>query len=276
MSPTNELQHYGVLGMKWGIRKEYESQKKYKPSSVSQYATKATSFKKQEWVNDSVAYTNPNYASDSIPYSTNCGYCTIAFDLRRRGYAVEAKGNYGNDMTTEKMRLCYTNPATGKPPSVIHDSDFCSSYRGTEQYGELRKVCGGKMKLSDTSDSARMSYVVGLSSYAILNYGDGSRGAINVLFSNGGGHAMAWEVNNGEFTVYDAQTSTKMDVAQLYLYSSYVDQIMLIRLDDCEPNAQVDEFVTKSNNTEYAIPIGMRRLKKKAQSNKIKERLGGE
>ena len=142
---------------------------------------------------------NPNYDPDSYEYSMNCSYCTLTYEMRRRGYDVEAR------------------PANPKDPITI--DDIAEYYEGekivsyTEKYDPITEA---EAMLAYTDFDA---YVESrLKDYApraseiltkeLLSHGEGARGEIDVYWISGGGHSMAWEVENGKVVIRDNQTNT--------------------------------------------------------------------
>ena len=64
---------------------------------------------------------NPNYKKGS-GYKTNCQTCVVAYELRRRGYDVEALANFKGsmiDVLSHNTSLAWVDRATGKAPTYI-------------------------------------------------------------------------------------------------------------------------------------------------------------
>ena len=142
---------------------------------------------------------NPNYDPNSYEYSMNCSYCTLTYEMRRRGYDVEAR------------------PANPKDPITI--DDIAEYYEGekivsyTEKYDPVTEA---EAMLAYTDFDAYVESRV--KDYApraseiltkeLLSHGEGARGEIDVYWISGGGHSMAWEVENGKVVIRDNQTNT--------------------------------------------------------------------
>ena len=80
---------------------------------------------------------NPNFERD-IRYQTNCQTCVVAYELRRRGYNVEAKLRSGFDYDQEKLARNSTHvwkdPKTGGKPSLIQSPETFASSGGVGVY----------------------------------------------------------------------------------------------------------------------------------------------
>lgn len=121
-------------------------------------------------VEDDVAAINEDYPSDGSVL--NCSSCSIAYDMRRRGYDVKAtsmkNGMYANEY--EKM---YKNGKFKTVQKKKSSSETCNSMCQT-----------------------------------LNSYGDGARGTIRVDWKTGGGHFMCWENIGGQTYIIDAQTNS--------------------------------------------------------------------
>ncbi|MGI5070523.1 hypothetical protein HRO26_05185 [Treponema pectinovorum] len=64
---------------------------------------------------------NPNYKKGG-GYAKNCQTCVVAYELRRRGYNVEALPNYKGsmlDVLSYRTNIAWVNRETGKNPDYI-------------------------------------------------------------------------------------------------------------------------------------------------------------
>lgn len=134
-------------------------------------------------VEEDMAAVNPKVWSNTKDYDQNCAYCTLAYDMRRRGYDVTA--------ISEK------NPNYKSP----NNDDIETWYEG------------GKLNTFHISDEDRNS---GNTSSRVqtkklfeelASNGEGSSGFLTMHWSDGGGHAVAWQVINGEAYVIDTQVN---------------------------------------------------------------------
>lgn len=128
---------------------------------------------------DDVKAVNPGFADFSNNTKNNCMLCTTAYDLRRRGYDVLAKkASTGYDAGF--IEHCYPKAKKHIPEQTI-----------TTKSGKT--VVSNKVMRNNTKKD-------------LLAQGDGARGNLCVTWKKGNtGHSMAYEVENGKVTIYDAQ-----------------------------------------------------------------------
>lgn len=153
--------------------------------------------KRIESADDTLKTVNPSKGSH-LATSNNCCLCTIAYDLRRRGYDVIAKQN--------------------APINLLYDI-------GPEDVSWMY----GFPKETKTKDAKGLEN-------ALKKQPNGSRGAAFCTWGGEGhsGHVVAYEVQNGKPILYDAQTGDKYEkISDLF---EDVKATSFIRLDDKEPN----------------------------------------
>jgi hypothetical protein len=156
---------------------------------------------------------NPDFWTRDEKYTRNCGNCTVANELRRQGYDVEALPNLtGEGMYIDKLAKMFDG---AKVQSAA--------------------------KLSTTKDAYEMRSKI---EQDILTWGEGARGAIrgNWAWKPDGeeGHLFSLEVRNG-VVKYDDGQSGKEDVK--YLESMRPQSVEYVRLDNTKPNDMVTNAV---------------------------------
>lgn len=115
-------------------------------------------------------------------YTHNCGFCSIAYDLRRRGYDVQAIASMDGIGSVSNLYA---------PPK-----------------GETLKRRDSK--LDTTEDKTSKEYTADLFK-ALAQTGDDASGEVGVSWNGGGGHSMAYQVVDGKAYILDCQTNTIYD-----------------------------------------------------------------
>lgn len=172
---------------------------------------------------EDMSIINPEYSRDPESlYNENCSYCTIAYDLRRRGYDVEAGSEidanddgYGDGMTPMTIAECYDG---------VTVDDFVSIDELAEKYGADYTLY--EMAAATEKD--------------MLSQGEGARGNLCVYWRQGGGHSVSWEVENGKVVIRDCQINRKMDLME---YAQLSKSWTYIRTDNLAPNKNVLQYV---------------------------------
>ena len=136
----------------------------------------------------------------SYGYTQNCAYCTLAYDMRQRGYNVEASSVSQDTANTEE---------------VIE-----SWYKG----GEFTHASSTNPK--------------DIEKEILENNPEGSRGQFCCFWSGGGGHSLVYEVKGGEVWIRDCQVGRKMKLKN-YNMSQYFTKNrhyrpMFMRTDNLE------------------------------------------
>ena len=193
--------------------------------SLSKNATWPAAFDKKTGdttPDEDMAMVNPNYKRlfKKNNYDENCAACTIAYDLRRRGYDVEVKSD---DSTLEDGYYGLTADEILKVYSLSRS--------------DLKTTCNGV-----TRDTQQMQKNLTKLEDELLTYGDGARGNFMVYWSQGGGHSVSWEVENGEVVIRDAQTNKKHKLDD---YANSVAYFEYIRTDNAEVSDEVLKYVKK-------------------------------
>ncbi len=138
--------------------------------------------------------TNPNYSKGGL-YKTNCGYCVVAYELRRRGFDVEAKPSNGS--IGSEILLMFKNFIAMKPK------------------GNTKELV--VQNLVDTA----------------LSWGNNARGLISVQWKSVDfRHYFSIEVRNNKVEFVDPQLA-RQDVAA-YFDKIHIDRILFGRLDNLE------------------------------------------
>lgn len=288
---SNELLHYGVKGMKWGIRKEYEpkgrpktkllnSVTKIKKTDNGDSVIKTLDKKDYQMRQDLLdeGYSVAKYASSSealyefnnLPRfnqrlgeeqqrqatnhnapnnnrQNNCFECTMAYEMRRRGYNVQANEVRG-----------------GYAFEAMHAFDIKNSFT---------------IKMSQPSNGAVSNRTLAEEAYRsleeqCLSYGDGARGMMGIYYAEpySGGHAMSWVVENGKFKIIDNQNNS-IEGYESFLYSD--GNIDVYRLDNAEVLPGVTDFIEPFEATAKEKHDAQKRYKQQQKVWKKEHRANG-
>lgn len=166
-------------------------------------------------IDEDMALINPGYDRSDPSTSSNCIYCTYAYELRRRGYDVDAL-NMGSEESALSMLDCF---------EVKHDDGNLAEraiFLVSRQSWELNRIKPAKSAEQLVSE--------------IEEFGEGARGSVNFYWKNGGAHSIAWEVVNGKVEFRDCQVN---EVININDYAGLSNRIHYVRLDDLTPNKKM-------------------------------------
>ena len=222
---------------------------------------------------------NPGYqkANSGSEYTTNCSNCSVAYDMRQRGYDVEAKGrsetaeNYsGTDEISEIYKMYDGN----KSMAYVYSSELLSDEQRKQGYSQAKPSSEACSAISSAATTGSNSYntwpkdtayqcakAAGVNNAPnatidnkkyiqelekeMLKGGNGSRGIIEVQWAGyNSGHSMAYEVRNNQVIVIDAQTNQTHTLDEYYLTTYGMG---FLRTDNLEPNENVTKKVKNAS-----------------------------
>lgn len=179
-----------------------------------------------------------------MPYMMNCANCTLAYDVRQRGYDVQAAPYDPNETfhpSIENVSKWYEDVTEDDwkhfslPEKPKLDKKF-EEYSKEEQAEILKEL-----EPSNRS-RAMMTKVYN----AIQKMPDNSYGQFCVWWSTGSGHSVVWEKENGKITIRDCQSNESFDFSELtrerdettskesFAYAYDVTDVYILRTDDKE------------------------------------------
>lgn len=161
--------------------------------------------KNRDWsIDEDIEVINQHYGEDG--YTLNCGSCSVAYDMRRRGYDVVSSKRYG-----------------------ILASNVEKMYKGGKFQKHSKTNKNNVEKLYDQ----------------ISKYGNGSRGLVSVAWSiDGSRHMMNFEVVNGETIIIDAQKGKKYTKGFYTRMEDRIDwsAVIYMRTDNLELTDAAKDF----------------------------------
>lgn len=187
--------------------------------------------------------TNPEHVAMTEEYikrSMNCMYCTTAYELRQRGYDVQAadyidetyNGNFG---TYDDW---YENPELNYVDTMGGTTNVNKYVDGNGQIDEQKMVNDG-VYASERGYSGE-----DIRKALEKKNPPNSRGNICVSWKGGGGHSMAYETDaNGKATIIDCQTNEYVNFDKLAQSST---DVYFVRTDHLELKKGVLEAVEKN------------------------------
>lgn len=302
---SDSLTHYGVKGMKWGVRKDDDKGSKDKTTNrksdngnrkdkavrIDEGVAKVDvfdwrQFKGEQAINELISIKIPDrYASkdnaqkalDNLPrFNTrlgeeqqrqatnhdratymrniNCFECTMAYEMRRRGYNVQAKEMNG-----------------GWASEALHAFDVKDAF--------IIKLSPDRSSSGNKTELAKAAYKQ--LEEQCLSYGNGARGSVGITyFDFDGGHSMAWEVKDGKFKIIDSQGASSSGY-EAFLHADVVDSdVRVYRLDNADILPGVTDFVEPFEATDEekdkakpkALNMAEARAKKEADEKRNKNR----
>ena len=177
---------------------------------------------KADTLDEDAAAINPSYYTNDIThYDENCGACTIAYDLRRRGYdvaAVDEDTYHKSGGTVTDLLNCYDDP------TLITQSDIAKKYNISKE------------SLSEHPTKELVSCM----EKEMLSGGEGARGIFITEWTLGGAHSISWEVENGETVYRDCQSNEKVDLDR---WLGMSDGFYYFRTDNLTPNEKILDYV---------------------------------
>lgn len=168
---------------------------------------------------------NPAFKNWDLNTKNNCTLCTMAYELRRRGYDVQArkatKGYDANDLVKD----WYKN----SKPKITEGSMSNQDIFNAIEKGEAPTI---KKEAQDRMIQNTLS--------TVKKQKDGARGQLAIVWDQSiSGHSVSYAVENGEMTIYDTQSNEKFvgdKACEKYLRKT--SQVYVTRLDNCQINTK--------------------------------------
>lgn len=157
---------------------------------------------------------NPSVEVNDV-FKMNCTCCTMAMELRERGYDVHAG-------TDGKKMLNYVGTTIDERSKNWYTGE--SPYDKIKSYDLYEDVVGGNQAKQFVSD---------------LSKEPNTRGEVCVTWSLGGGHSMYYKTDKkGKLTIYDTQINKTYSGKEVEDLLDSCDWAGYTRLDNSTPNIQ--------------------------------------
>ena len=172
-----------------------------------------------------VSRINPNYGD--IGTKMNCRRCTIAYELSRRGYDVQATRSVG---ATGQSAMGLHNALSPKQDKTNRFKYVVDVFKQTYEGGPVKDSLVSERGTSNVPGGPHAAREIFEN---LAKKPSKSRGELTTYWKSGGAHSMAWEILNGKPVVIDNQTGTVYDSAKaLSAIADRVESADILRLDD--------------------------------------------
>lgn len=211
--------------------------------------------------------------------SNNCVLCSMAYDLRRRGFDVRAGSSVRGFDQYKFAEDLYSRPGGLEKGCIVASDDLMHLSRdGVPKLSDFTKPVEDKYKSGVSSldelfkkqrelNEATSAYGKALREYkdarlsaslkpsperiekTLLAQGEGARGAIGISLKPFGGHSIVYEVRDGKVLFPDAQTGKYHDLNKLMRRMSDKAEVEFVRYDNAEPNLERLKSLNYIQNT---------------------------
>lgn len=137
----------------------------------------------------------------------NCASCSIAYDMRRRGYDVTApkqikQGNEYGGFSTDRILEAYKPRNESAYKKGDYYAAYGTNYKNADKNGDgLVSPVDSRYKAFDTKQVNEIKREI------LENNPEGSYGILNEFWYTGGGHSVVWSIENGDVIIRDAQVN---------------------------------------------------------------------
>lgn len=173
-------------------------------------------------IDEDLERVNPSYGKDDY-FSTNCAMCTVAMDMRRRGYDVHASTMFDKPGNTDMYPIMDSWYEGGSRKHIKHDTPYAFDDENFDPHTpKLKEYASAVMK-------------------EMKSYGNGARGELIVCWNTdfGSSHSVFFTVEKNRPIIYDTQThekyATSHDIEEFLAMTNWSD---IKRLDNLKPNVK--------------------------------------
>ena len=170
---------------------------------------------------EDVESTNPNYRT-SENFKNNCRYCTYTYDMRCRGYDVQAKSKGSDKQYWENAGYGAASKIYYPPPNEdrwtgIHDSEGneITTKPSKQQSSRLKEMA--QYQFDQLPKNCRGEFVT------------------TFWFDNECGHSLAFEKKDGRLLILDTQIGGVFDIDSYYGFTDRrISAFQINRLDNLD------------------------------------------
>lgn len=235
---ANSLSHHGIKGQKWGVRRFQNPDGSLTDAGRKRYGSSsafATHESPKDILADAIA-VNGGKKGHKYGYNRqkNCVFCSIAYDMRRRGYDVQAQEAI-NGVIDDVIKKAYS----GKIKSTIEckrSEDPILRAKGMTSE-EFQTMHDNIVKDGDnTSGEVALSWKASAPNRPI-----------------NGGHSLRYEVKDGKLYFVDPQIGEVMSGKKAYDYFKNAIDIEHYRTDNLKLAKNTEKYYTESTDNVIRI-----------------------
>lgn len=196
---------------------------------------------------EETAKINPDYDPTNPETSQNCGFCSVAWILRKKGYDVEAKhdmvGDWNDDeygsrgTNTLQLKRMFVDPLKSTKTVTVNSGPLglkltkktVPNYADKEEYPfehmydkNLNEYIGSTAYTSvvakvkeEYGNKNQKTFEKHAEEIILKESKNNNYGMLTVSWKIGGGHALNYQVENGKVMVYDGQVNKTYPLSEL-------------------------------------------------------------
>ena len=195
---------------------------------------------------ENMAEINEDYDMYCHKRSQNCAYCTSAYELRMRGYDVQAAEH--NKITyNASLATIYSWYKNGDMKLISpKDEDGFTKIKSINKYLSSNFVWDTVPLATELRSDDSRPYTGSDVRFALeTSSPPGSRGQFMVYWKSGGGHSMAYEIDStGRAIIRDCQVNKTYTVEEIV--SKGVSDVMYMRTDNLELTEKILNTVERN------------------------------
>ena len=255
---SDQLEHHGILGQKWGVRRYQNSD-----GSLTDRGKRRYGIGNDRGLSErpgSRSNTNKSGTSPTSPFSEannikvvnkilkdtdNCSFCAFAMDLRKRGIDVRAGGSKrtSDGATCSEIASWYKGDNSFTDNNYFYDNVTDHGCRISDDFNKTKADKMFKWQLMEGGEGSSGHAVF----QNVVNKEYADEAGLKTQFL--GGHDVFYQVENGEVYIIDAQSGEKVTFDEYVNTNNSIEDgysIMMyptnfLRTDDLEPNVILNE-----------------------------------